>query len=117
MNQYRPKNLPPINVLIQINISKEFNKNGICIDNCDKIAKIISLMPNLRLRGIMAMPSKNTNIIEKNTEYKELRVIFNKLKRKYISIDTLSLGTSFDIKESLLAQSNMIRIGRFIFNK
>ncbi|WAI19248.1 MAG: YggS family pyridoxal phosphate-dependent enzyme [Buchnera aphidicola (Brevicoryne brassicae)] len=117
LNQYRPKNLLPINVLIQINVSKEPNKNGININEYQKLAKVISLMPNLNLRGIMAMPEIKKNIIDNNIQYKKIKIIFNQLKRKYASVDTLSLGTSFDIKKSLLAESNMIRIGRNIFNK
>lgn len=74
-------------------------------------------MPNLNLRGIMAMPEIKKNIIDNNIQYKKTKIIFNQLKRKYASVDTLSLGTSFDIKKSLLAESNMIRIGRNIFNK
>lgn len=74
-------------------------------------------MPNLSLRGIMAMPLMKKNIVANNIQYEKIKTIFNQLKRKYSSVDTLSLGTSLDIKESLLATSNMIRIGRDIFNR
>lgn len=63
----------------------------------------------------MALPSQN-NTIDKKIDYTNLNIIFQKLKEKYSSIDTLSLGTSFDIEESLIANSTMIRIGRAIFN-
>ncbi len=102
-----------MNVLIQVNISEESNKNGININDCKELAKIISLMPHLNLRGIMAMPSKQKN----NAQYNKTKIIFDQLRKKYPLVDTLSLGTSFDIQESLLASSNMIRIGRHIFNK
>lgn len=115
LNKYRAKSLFPMNVLMQINISDEINKNGICIKNYKKLAKIISLMPNLNFRGIMIMPSIKEGIIKKNDSYKNGSVIFNELKKEYQSIDTLSLGTSFDIEKALFFQSNMIRIGRFIF--
>lgn len=117
LNKYRPINLLPINVLIQVNISKEVNKNGVSINECEKLAKLISFMPNLNLRGVMAMPSIKKNIINNDIQYKKTKIIFHQLKRKYKSVDTLSLGTSFDIKKSLLSDSNMIRIGRNIFNK
>lgn len=107
-----------MNVLIQINISKKLNKNGVFnLEECEKLAKVISLMPNLQLRGIMAMPSKEKKFIDDLVEYKKIKIMFNQIKKQYSSIDTLSLGTSFDIKSSLLANSNMIRIGRYIFEK
>ncbi|QCI20670.1 YggS family pyridoxal phosphate-dependent enzyme [Buchnera aphidicola (Brachycaudus cardui)] len=117
LNKYRPKNLPPINVLIQINISEEKNKNGVYIKDYKKLAESIYLMPHLNLRGIMAMPAINKNSIDNSIQYKQIKTIFEKLKKRYISVDTLSLGTSFDIKKSLIATSNMIRIGRDIFDK
>jgi pyridoxal phosphate enzyme (YggS family) len=118
LNKYRLKKLTPMNVLIQINISRESNKNGVNnIQECHQLAKTISLMPNLHLRGIMAMPKINKDFIETQNQYKKIKIIFDELKKQYTSIDTLSLGTSYDIKESLLATSNMIRIGRNIFHK
>lgn len=65
----------------------------------------------------MSMPSKHENTISNSMQYKKITNIFKILKEKYISVDTLSLGTSFDIKSSLIAGSNMLRIGRNIFNK
>ncbi|QCI16196.1 YggS family pyridoxal phosphate-dependent enzyme [Buchnera aphidicola] len=117
LNKHRPKNLLPINVLIQVNVSQDLHKNGINIKDCYQLAEIVSSMSNVCLRGVMAMPSITTNIIENKKQYETIKFIFKQLKDKYKSIDTLSLGTSNDIKESLLATSNMIRIGRNIFNK
>lgn len=115
LNKFRPKNLPPINVLIQINNLKELQNNRY-IDQYQELAQLILSMPNLNLRGIMAVPSIKTNVIENNLQYEKIKTIFNRFKRQYSSVDTLSLGTSVDIKESLLATSNMVRIGRNIFN-
>jgi len=74
-------------------------------------------MPNLNLRGIMAMPEIKNSIIENKSQYEQLTIIFHELQKQYSSIDTLSLGTSVDIKESLVAASTMVRIGHDIFNK
>lgn len=101
-----------MNVLIQINISQKLNKNGASLNECEDLATQINSMTNLKLRGIMAMPTIGNNI-----EYQKIHILFCKLKKKYPFIDTLSLGTSADIKESLLANSNMIRIGQAIFHK
>lgn len=115
LNKYRTNKKIPMNVLIQINISQEENKNGIYIKNYKKLANIVSKMPNLNFRGIMAMPKKEKEII-KYYDYENIRNIFNILKNEYKSVDTLSLGTSFDVKTALMYNSNMIRIGKDIFN-
>ncbi|AEO08881.1 putative enzyme [Buchnera aphidicola str. Ak (Acyrthosiphon kondoi)] len=117
LNKFRPVYLPPINVLIQVDGFKEIKNNKNYIEKYQSLATSISLMPNLNLRGIMAMPLIKKNITESNIQYENIKNIFFQLKKQHASIDTLSLGTSFDIKESLLATSNMLRIGRDIFNK
>lgn len=115
LNQYREKKNVSINVLIQINISEEENKNGVDIKNYQKLAKFVSQMPYLNFRGIMAMPQKKQECIQ-YYQYKNIRNIFNILKNQYKSVDTLSLGTSFDLKTAIMYHSNMIRIGRNIFD-
>ncbi|QFQ32353.1 YggS family pyridoxal phosphate-dependent enzyme [Buchnera aphidicola] len=115
LNKYRTNKKPPINVLIQVNISEETNKNGVSIKNYQKLAITVSNMPNLKFRGIMAMPKKEQKRI-KYCDYQNIKNIFNILKNKYKSVDTLSLGTSFDIKTAIMYNSNMIRIGKSIFN-
>ncbi|QCI21822.1 YggS family pyridoxal phosphate-dependent enzyme [Buchnera aphidicola (Hyadaphis tataricae)] len=117
LNKNRPTNLSPMNVLMQINISRETNKNGVSIEEYLKLAKTISMMPNLIFRGVMSMPQIKNNILDNHDQYVKINTIFNVLKQKYESVDTLSLGTSIDISESLLAESNMLRIGQDIFNR
>ncbi|WP_343154208.1 YggS family pyridoxal phosphate-dependent enzyme [Buchnera aphidicola] len=115
LNKYRTNKKLPINVLIQINISKEKNKNGIDIENYHNLANVVSKMPHLNFRGIMAMPNNKIETTNYN-DYKNIQNIFNILKKQYKSVDTLSLGTSIDIKSALIYNSNMIRIGKNIFN-
>ncbi|WWO97937.1 MAG: YggS family pyridoxal phosphate-dependent enzyme [Candidatus Dasytiphilus stammeri] len=113
LSEQRPTSLPPINVLIQINISEEESKSGIKLSELTKLAQAIVLMPKLSLRGIMALPSleNSTNL----SVYHRIATVFQQLKNKYSTVDTLSLGTSNDIEAAILAGSTMIRIGSAIF--
>ncbi|ALD15474.1 hypothetical protein IX46_02840 [Buchnera aphidicola (Aphis glycines)] len=115
LNKYRTSKKPPINVLIQVNISEEPNKNGVSIKNYQQLAIIVSKMTNLKFRGIMALPKQTQGKIQYR-DYQDVKNIFNVLKNQYESVDTLSLGTSFDIKTAITYNSNMIRIGKSIFH-
>ncbi|WP_204265251.1 alanine racemase, partial [Klebsiella pneumoniae] len=53
LSEQRPSHLPPLNVLIQINISDEQSKSGILLQALDALAAEIAALPNLRLRGLM----------------------------------------------------------------
>jgi pyridoxal phosphate enzyme, YggS family len=65
LNQYRcPKK--PLNICIQVNISEENTKSGISLNDVKQFAKLISNLKNLKLRGVMAIPSKtneNQNLV------------------------------------------------------
>lgn len=112
LNQFRPTHLFPINVLIQIRNFEKIN-----IEYYRKLIQVISSLPKLKLRGIMAMPQIKDNEVQNTVEYHKIQIIFQQFKKMFSAMDTLSLGTSFDIEESLLAGSNMVRIGRDIFKK
>ncbi|CAL4325586.1 Pyridoxal phosphate homeostasis protein [Buchnera aphidicola (Neophyllaphis podocarpi)] len=114
LNNYRTKELLPLNSLIQINIKKN---NEIDDKEIYNISDIIKSLPNLKLRGIMAIPNKLNKNKEKEIKatYKKIEKIYNKLKEKYSSIDTLSLGMSNDIRIAIKNGSNMLRIGKSIF--
>jgi pyridoxal phosphate enzyme (YggS family) len=51
LSEQRPSHLPPLNVLIQINISDEQSKSGILLDALDALAAEIAALPNLRYAG------------------------------------------------------------------
>ena len=57
LSEQRPAHLPPLNVLIQINISDEQSKSGIPPAELDALAAEIAKLPNLQLRGLMAIPA------------------------------------------------------------
>ncbi|CAL4324427.1 YggS family pyridoxal phosphate-dependent enzyme [Buchnera aphidicola] len=116
LNKYRTNKIPPLKVLIQINISNEKTKNGTSIKSLFKLAKYIKNLKNLKLKGIMALPNIRRSFLKKD-EYQEIKNSFKKMKKKYKNIDTLSLGTSQDFKKSILSGSTLIRIGKKIFSE
>jgi pyridoxal phosphate enzyme (YggS family) len=105
----------PLNICIQINISNEDTKSGAKINEIDALAEHISNLDKLKLRGLMAIPSntREDNILI--NEYKKLKMIYEDLKLKYSTIDTLSIGMSNDYLLAIKNGSNLVRIGSKIF--
>ena len=64
LNEQRPTNKAPLNVLIQINISDEESKSGIQPEEMLTLAKHIENLPHLCLRGLMAIPAPTDKIAE-----------------------------------------------------
>jgi len=106
-----------INICIQINIDNEESKSGIHIKDLDEFIKKISILDNIKIRGLMAIPSKLKALKEDTNSYSMLKLTFDSLKSKIEGFDTLSIGMSNDFKMALNNGSNMIRIGSYIFGE
>ena len=119
LNDFRPSNMRPLNICIQINSSGEETKSGIAINNAHeyltgRIASIKEL-PMLKLRGIMSIPSNTENINQVVTEFKSMYKLYTELKKQIDTVDTLSMGMSNDYKLAIEHGSNLVRIGTAIF--
>ena len=115
LNDQRPAELPPLNVLIQINISDENSKSGIQLAELDELAAAVAKLPRLRLRGLMAIPAPESEYVRQFEVARQMAVAFAGLKTRYPHIDTLSLGMSDDMEAAIAAGSTMVRIGTAIF--
>ena len=107
-----------INYLIQINISKEESKSGLSLDDLDDfINQLDTNSTGMILRGIMALPTNtnDTNIL--TSEFTLMQSVFNELRAKYQTIDTLSMGMSNDYQIAINNGSTMVRIGTKIFGE
>ncbi len=117
LNDYRIDNLPPLDICIQINISGEASKSGITLKELPAFAHGIVKFPNLRLRGLMAVPAFTQNFSMQRRAFRKIYRIFRKLNKQGFSFDTLSLGMSSDFEAAIAEGSTMVRIGTAIFGE
>ncbi|KNC12061.1 hypothetical protein AC791_01590 [Klebsiella sp. RIT-PI-d] len=115
LSEQRPAHLPPLNVLIQVNISDEESKSGISLAEVDSLADAIMELKGLTLRGLMAIPAPESEYVRQFAVAGQMAVAFTRLKTRYPTIDTLSLGMSDDMDAAIAAGSTMVRIGTAIF--
>ncbi len=114
LNEQRPDNLPPLNVLIQINISHQDSKSGIALNQLNDLAENISHLPQLKLRGLMCIPAP-LNDAELKADFLKMQHAFLTLQKTYPQVDTLSMGMSADLSLAIDCGSTMVRIGSAIF--
>jgi len=115
LSEQRPATLPPLNVLIQINISDEQSKSGIPLGELDTLAQQVVELPGICLRGVMAIPAPETDYDRQFAVARQMAVAFEGLKARYPTVDTLSLGMTDDMAAAIAAGSTMVRIGTAIF--
>lgn len=113
LSEQRPAGMAPINVLIQVNISQEGSKSGVAVDEVLPLAEKIATLPNLTLRGLMAIPEPGKG----DEAFAQMQALFNQLKAALpeCAIDTLSMGMTDDMAQAIAHGSTQVRIGTAIF--
>ncbi len=117
LSEQRPLHLPPLNICIEVNISHEASKSGIDSVDLLPLTEICSKLPQLKLRGLMAVPQHKDSFSEQRLEFHKLRVLFDALNEKGFGLDTLSMGMSNDMEAAIAEGSTMIRIGTAFFGQ
>jgi pyridoxal phosphate enzyme (YggS family) len=115
LNNQRPSTLPALNICLQINIDNEDSKSGITPAELFPLAKTIQQLPNLKLRGLMAIPSASDDFDQQCTAFQKMADLFAELKQRDLGVDTLSMGMSNDYEAAIACGSTMVRIGTAIF--
>ena len=113
LNEKRPAELPPLNVLIQVNIDNEDSKSGCLPAELPKLITAIKHYERLQLRGLMIIPAKaNTDAFARTKQ------LFEDIKIEHPELpqwDTLSMGMSDDMSAAIANGSTMVRVGTAIF--
>lgn len=115
LSQQRPATKPPLQVLIQVNISDEASKSGIAPAELFTLAEQIQALPNLTLRGLMAIPKPEAEPAQQKIALQQMKTLFEQLKQRFAEVDTLSMGMSDDMQAAIECGSTMVRIGTAIF--
>lgn len=115
LNDQRPSFLPPLNVLVQVNIDEEPTKSGIVLDQLPALIEAILHYPHLRLRGLMALPAPRTDFEQQRMPFRRLAKAWAQLRGRGIALDTLSMGTSGDFEAAIAEGATLLRIGTAIF--
>ncbi len=115
LNAARPAGLPPLNVLIQVNVSGEASKSGVGPGDEEELAAAIARLPRLRLRGLMAIPEPAPDATLQHRRFALLRQRKDRLAARGYALDTLSMGMSDDLEAAIAEGATMVRVGTAIF--
>jgi len=115
LSQQRPLQLNPLNICIQVNYFDEPQKKGAKPSEVSNLLEIASKLPNIKLRGLMAIPPKTANYQQQLNQFRKIADFYHECKNQYTQMDTLSIGMSNDLEAALVSGSTMIRVGTAIF--
>ena len=115
LSSQRDPGLAPLNVCVQVNLSAEDSKSGVTLEQAEALCHLVSELPNLQLRGLMAIPAPLSTLAQQRAVYAPLKAEFERLAPSYPSLDTLSTGMSADFEAAVAEGSTLVRIGTALF--
>lgn len=115
LSAQRSADLEPLNVCIQVNLSGETQKSGVSTDDVEPLAVMMRELPNVRLRGLMAIPAPSADAQQQRQPFRQLANIFHQLNENGFELDTLSMGMSGDLGAAIAEGATIVRIGTALF--
>ena len=112
LSEQRPAELPALNICLQVNVSGEASKSGCAPEELPALAAAVAALPNLRLRGLMAIPEPTDDPTEQRAAFARLRELQARLPYE---LDTLSMGMSHDLESAIAEGATWVRIGTALF--
>lgn len=107
-----------MDILIQINVAEESTKFGIQRDEIFELVEQISLLPNVRIKGLMTIAPFVDDEVALRKYFSEMKDIFETLKKTMYNradMTYLSMGMTNDYEVAIEEGANMVRIGTGIF--
>jgi len=120
LSEQRPAELGPLNICLQVNIDNEASKSGFSRDETLSAALAIIKLPNIRLRGLMAIPQSQQTVEKQKVAFHALHNLRDQINQSLDNsekLDTLSMGMSNDLEAAISQGSTMVRVGTDIFGK
>ena len=115
LSEQRSPRLPPLQLCLQVNISGEASKSGLAPAEVAEVAHAVARLPNVRLRGLMAIPEPAGDFAAQCAPHRALRELFEALRRDGLALDTLSIGMSADLEAAIVEGATLVRVGTAIF--
>jgi len=109
--------MPPLQICLQVNISGEHSKSGAPPLEVPQLAMEIAQLPQLKLRGLMAVPAPENDATMQRAAFAQLRELKEQLNRQGHHLDTLSIGMSHDFASAIQEGATIVRIGSAIFGE
>ena len=114
LNNQRAKDLPKLNVLLQLKVGNEATKRGFNSQELLALCQQSHHYENIRIRGLMSIPAPSTHYNVQLKQFKNCYHVFQQMQ-KIMTVDTLSIGMSSDLEAAITAGATMVRIGTDIF--
>lgn len=109
-----------LEVLLQVHVGNEASKHGASFEETLALARRAAEWPNLRIRGLMAIPPYRDDPEAARADFRALRELRDRLRSLRLSgveMTELSMGMSHDFEIAVEEGATRVRIGTAIFGE
>jgi len=120
LSEFRPPQLPPLQICLQVNIDGGLTKSGVPPEEVLALAEAVQALPRLVLRGLMTLPEPAEDFQAARAVHQRTRLLLEQINasgRLRQALDTLSMGMSADLEPAIAAGSTLVRVGTAIFGR
>ena len=99
-----------LNILLQVNLGDEPQKGGVAPAELKRLHEVVAALPNLKVRGLMAIPPATEQPEQARPFFRQLREL-----REQLGLEHCSMGMSADFEVAIEEGATMVRVGTAIF--
>lgn len=106
--------------LIEVNSGLEPQKSGVLSDDVEDLARRISLLEGVRVKGLMTMGPAVGDAEDARGCFRETRRVFDRLARLHlpgVDMECLSMGMTMSCRVAIEEGATLVRIGSGIFGE
>ena len=119
LSDQRPETMPPLQVLIEVNIGGEDVKHGVPPqeETLSELAFQVASLPRLKLRGLMCVARLGSSEEELRQQFGRMNELLQFLQAQGLDVDVLSMGMSDDLETAVACGATHVRVGSAIFGQ
>ncbi len=115
LSALRPEGWPPLEVLVQVNISGEASKSGCGPADAAALAAAVARLPRLAFRGFMGIAEPTDDPALQRSQFARLRRCRDEARSAGIDAPVLSMGMTGDLEAAIAEGATEVRVGTAIF--
>ena len=116
LSDLHPADANPINIFIQVNLQNEATKSGVLPEELGALVDDVKNLPDLSLRGLMAIPAPEILFDRQRVTFAKLRELLQATNREHqTNMDCLSMGMTDDLEAAVAEGATHVRVGTAIF--
>lgn len=120
LNDQRPEDKGPLQICLQVNIDNEATKSGCAPAEAIALAQALAALPQLRLRGLMAIPTATDDPAQQRQSFAAVRELAAQCRQalpqaEAALFDTLSMGMTGDLESAIAEGATLVRVGTALF--